>query len=49
MDLHSEPYLCLASLTHKSALISWGAFYFRQKKDSNDIVISAGQAGAAVI
>jgi hypothetical protein len=36
MDLHSEPYLCLAGLTHKSALISWGAFYFRQKKDSND-------------
>jgi tartrate-resistant acid phosphatase type 5 len=35
-DFYSEPYLCLAGLTHKSALISWGAFYFRQRKGSDD-------------
>jgi tartrate-resistant acid phosphatase type 5 len=33
-DFYSEPYLCLAGLEHRSALISWGAFYFRQKKGS---------------
>ena len=35
-DFFSEPYLCLSGLTHKSALISWGAFYFRVKKDSDE-------------
>src|SRR6188768_3831068 len=30
-EFHSEPYLHLAGLTHKSALIAWGAFYFRIK------------------
>ena len=34
-DYYSEPFLCLASVTHKSALIAWGAFYFRVQ-DSND-------------
>jgi tartrate-resistant acid phosphatase type 5 len=28
---HSEPFLQLAGLTHKSALITWGAFYFKVK------------------
>jgi hypothetical protein len=28
-EFHSEPFLSLAGLTHKSALIAWGAFYFR--------------------
>jgi hypothetical protein len=28
-EFHSEPFLHLAGLTHKSALIAWGAFYFR--------------------
>ncbi len=30
-DFYSEPFLTLAGLTHKSALISWGAFYFKVK------------------
>ncbi len=30
-EFHSEPFLHLAGLTHKSALIAWGAFYFRVK------------------
>lgn len=30
-DFFSEPFLHLAGLTHKSALIAWGAFYFRVK------------------
>jgi len=29
MKVHFEPYLFLAGLTHKSALIAWGGFYFK--------------------
>jgi tartrate-resistant acid phosphatase type 5 len=32
-DFHAEPYVYLAGLTHKSALIAWGAFYFRTRFD----------------
>jgi tartrate-resistant acid phosphatase type 5 len=28
-EIHLEPYLYLAGLTHKAALIAWGAFYFK--------------------
>lgn len=35
-DYYSEPFLNLAGLTHKSALIAWGAFYFRVKESQND-------------
>ena len=28
-EFHAEPYLQLAGLSHKSALIAWGAFYFK--------------------
>ncbi len=28
-EFHSEPYLHVGGLSHKSALIAWGAFYFR--------------------
>jgi tartrate-resistant acid phosphatase type 5 len=31
-DFHGEPYVYLAGLTHDSALIAWGAFYFRVKE-----------------
>lgn len=34
-EFHAEPFLSLAGLTHKSALISWGGFYFRIRS-SND-------------
>jgi len=30
-DFYSEPYLHLAGLSHKSALVTWGAFYFTTK------------------
>jgi tartrate-resistant acid phosphatase type 5 len=30
-EFHSEPYLYLAGLSHTSALIAWGAFYFRSR------------------
>src|SRR5688500_4596440 len=30
-DFHGEPFIYLAGLTHDSALIAWGAFYFRVK------------------
>lgn len=30
-DFYAEPYLHLAGLTHKSVLITWGAFYFKTK------------------
>jgi tartrate-resistant acid phosphatase type 5 len=28
-EFHAEPYVYLPSVSHKSALIAWGAFYFR--------------------
>ena len=36
-EFHAEPYLHLAGLTHKSALIAWGAFYFRIKGKSGEM------------
>ena len=30
-EFHSEPFVYLAGLSHKSALIAWGAFYFRTR------------------
>jgi tartrate-resistant acid phosphatase type 5 len=33
VKVHFEPYLCLAGVTHKSALISWGGFYFRFRQE----------------
>ena len=35
-DYYSEPFLNLAGLTHKSALIAWGAFYFRVRESGTD-------------
>jgi hypothetical protein len=29
VKVHFEPYLVLAGVTHKSALVSWGGFYFK--------------------
>jgi hypothetical protein len=31
-EFHGEPYVYLAGVTHDSALIAWGAFYFRVKE-----------------
>jgi hypothetical protein len=28
-EFHAEPYVYLPAVTHKSALVAWGAFYFR--------------------
>jgi hypothetical protein len=28
-EFHAEPYVYLPAVTHRSALIAWGAFYFR--------------------
>ena len=30
-EFHAEPYLHLAGLSHTSALITWGAFYFKTR------------------
>ena len=35
-DYYAEPFLNLAGLTHKSALIAWGAFYFRVRNNESD-------------
>jgi hypothetical protein len=37
-EFHAEPYLYLAGLTHKAALIAWGGFYFKVRghKDGDD-------------
>lgn len=32
-EFHSEPYVYLAGLSHKTALIAWGAFYFKARSD----------------
>jgi tartrate-resistant acid phosphatase type 5 len=34
---HSEPYLQLAGVSHKSALIAWGAFYFRLEEGNDSV------------
>jgi tartrate-resistant acid phosphatase type 5 len=34
-EYHAEPYLYLAGLTHKAALIAWGGFYFRVRSHRN--------------
>ncbi len=31
-EFHAEPYLYLAGLTYKAALIAWGGFYFRVRE-----------------
>ena len=36
-EIHAEPYLHLAGLSHKSALITWGAFYFKTKSRHADL------------
>ena len=28
-EFHAEPYIYLPAVSHKSALMAWGAFYFR--------------------
>jgi tartrate-resistant acid phosphatase type 5 len=35
-EFHAEPYLYLAGLTHKAALIAWGGFYFRVRDQKLD-------------
>ena len=35
-EFHAEPYISLAGLTHKAALIAWGAFYFRIRGAGDD-------------
>lgn len=32
-EFHAEPYVYLAGLSHKSALIAWGAFYFKVRSN----------------
>jgi hypothetical protein len=31
-EFHAEPYLHLAGLSHTSALVTWGAFYFKTRR-----------------
>lgn len=35
-NFYAEPFLHLAGLTHRSALVSWGAFYFKVKDSGTD-------------
>ena len=32
-ELHAEPYLHLAELTHDAALVTWGTFYFKTRSN----------------
>lgn len=38
---HSEPYLHVAGLSHKSVLIAWGAFYFRTRPNGAHQLVEA--------
>ena len=38
-EFHAEPYVYLAGLSHKSALIAWGAFYFRARSDGTSKLV----------
>ena len=38
-EFHAEPYVYLAGLSHKSALIAWGAFYFKARSDGRHKIV----------
>jgi tartrate-resistant acid phosphatase type 5 len=38
-EFHAEPYVYLPSVSHKSALIAWGAFYFRASTRGNSKIV----------
>jgi tartrate-resistant acid phosphatase type 5 len=38
-EFHAEPYIYLAGLSHKSALIAWGAFYFRTRSNGRQKLV----------
>ena len=38
-EFHAEPYVYLAGLSHKSALIAWGAFYFKVRSDGRHKIV----------
>ena len=38
-EFHAEPYVYLAGLSHKSALIAWGAFYFKVRSDGRAKIV----------
>ncbi|HEX6973919.1 MAG TPA: metallophosphoesterase, partial [Vicinamibacterales bacterium] len=38
-EFHAEPYVYLAGLSHKSALIAWGAFYFKVHSDGRSKLV----------
>ena len=39
-EFHAEPYIYLPAVTHKSALVAWGAFYFRTTTQGKWKIIS---------
>ena len=38
-EFHAEPYVYLAGLSHNSALIAWGAFYFKVRSDGRAKIV----------
>src|SRR5258708_29754918 len=48
-EFRSEPYLYLPTVTHKSALVAWGAFHFRVTGGAIDVRLrERGRAIAGV-
>ena len=39
-ECHAEPYLQLAGLSHKSALVSWGAFYCKWSGNAHFLLVT---------
>ena len=42
-EFHSEPYIYLPAISHKSVLVAWGAFYFRVKSSGELKLVDDGE------
>jgi tartrate-resistant acid phosphatase type 5 len=40
-EFHAEPYIYLPAITHKSALVAWGAFYFKVRSSGEMKLVAA--------
>ena len=40
-EFHSEPYLYLPAISHRSVLVAWGAFYFRARSENGMKLVEA--------
>jgi hypothetical protein len=48
MKVHFEPYVYLAGLTHKSALVAWGGFSFKVARLEGGLLVKISGRRATV-